>query len=479
MNKNLLFIFIAITIQFNFLIAQSPRSINTNKFNRNINTTRTKIPSFANYYILSDFINQDINNQAHAIPKRKLDSIISTGVSAQDLLGKKLYAYNDHGKLTEFEDLEWDSNLNTWVNIFRNELFYDQNSNLISSVFYQGDQLKWNRFFKSSYEYDLSNRIQQAISYNWDEITSQWIPEYRDTLSYNQKNQIILAESYIWDDNTKKWGIQYKADQVYNAMGQLIMETGYQWESNSKYWINSFRTEWTYHPSGKMYQVISAVWDDTASDWMYISKTEDIYNASNEVINYLDFSFDAIQNSWVNSTKSDFIYDANGNVISELYAIWDIANLKWNVLVKLENSFNNNYSLKDLVIPFTDDYNQNNFHHMLLKTAYFGNSQGNFINDVNDLFYYSPIDVVQTNNTKNLEFQLYPNPAHNEIRFDFSNESTAYQFTMYSMKGEVIQSIEVKNKSVLDIRNLPAGCYYYQIKENKVDLSMGKLIIHK
>lgn len=153
------------------------------------------------------------------------------------------------------------------------------------------------------------------------------------------------------------------------------METGYQWDANSKLWINSFRTEWTYHATGKTYQIISAIWDDTASDWLYLGKTEDIYNGSNQLINYLDYNFDANQNNWVNNIKGDLIYDANGNVISELYAIWDSGNSKWNVLVKLENMFNNSFKLNDLVLPYTDDYNLNNFNHMLLKTAYFDNSQ--------------------------------------------------------------------------------------------------------
>ena len=139
------------------------------------------------------------------MPKRKLDSIVNVGVSIRDFLGKKRYVYNDHGNLTEVEDLEWDPNLNSWVNVFRNENIYDLKNNLVSSLFYQGDQFQWDQFAKSTYEYDINSRIQKVVSYNWDEIKAQWIPGYKDTLIYNQKNQIILCESYSWNDNTKKW----------------------------------------------------------------------------------------------------------------------------------------------------------------------------------------------------------------------------------------------------------------------------------
>ncbi|MBK6859577.1 MAG: T9SS type A sorting domain-containing protein [Saprospiraceae bacterium] len=479
MNKNLLFLFIAIILQFDFLIAQSPRSIHTNKFSSNLKIPKTKITSFANYYIHADFNNLENKKESQAVPKRKLDSIVNVGVSIRDFLGKKRYVYNDHGNLTEVEDLEWDPNLNSWVNVFRNENIYDLKNNLVSSLFYQGDQFQWDQFAKSTYEYDINSRIQKVVSYNWDEIKAQWIPEYKDTLIYNQKNQITLVESYSWNDNTKKWLIQNKADEVYNALGQLIMETGYQWDANSKLWINSFRTEWTYHATGKTYQIISAIWDDTASDWLYLGKTEDIYNGSNQLINYLDYNFDANQNNWVNNIKGDLIYDANGNVISELYAIWDSGNSKWNVLVKLENMFNNSFKLNDLVLPYTDDYNLNNFNHMLLKTAYFDNSQGNFVNDANDLFYYSPIDVVKTQNADQLDFQVSPNPAHDVVKFNFSNESNAYQFAVYSIDGQLVQSDEIKSNSILDIHNIPAGIYFYHIRENHQERATGKLIIQK
>ena len=173
------------------------------------------------------------------------------------------------------------------------------------------------------------------------------------------------------------------------------------------------------------------------------------------------------------------IRDRNGNVISELYAIWDSGNSKWNVLVKLENMFNNSFKLNDLVLPYTDDYNLNNFNHMLLKTAYFDNSQGNFVNDANDLFYYSPIDVVKTQNADQLDFQVSPNPAHDVVKFNFSNESNAYQFAVYSIDGQLVQSDEIKSNSILDIHNIPAGIYFYHIRENHQERATGKLIIQK
>jgi len=61
-NKNLLFLFIAIILQFDFLIAQSPRSIHTNKFSSNLKIPKTKITSFANYYIHADFNNLENKN---------------------------------------------------------------------------------------------------------------------------------------------------------------------------------------------------------------------------------------------------------------------------------------------------------------------------------------------------------------------------------------------------------------------------------
>jgi len=476
-NKILLIIFIAITIKFDLLIAQSPRLINNNEINCNFKTAHNKVTNFANYYILSELDKLDINKESQRIPKRKLDSIISTGASSKDLFGKKVYEYNDYGKLTVSEDLEWDSNLNTWVNIFKNESFYDQNNNLVSSLFYQGDQLQWNKFYKSDFEYNLEKRLLKTISYNWEETKAQWIPENKDTLIYNQKNQIILVESYTWNEITKKWLIQFKADEIYNALGQLVMETGYQWEPISKIWINSFRTEWTYHTSGKTFQVISSIWDDTTSDWMYISKTEDIYNVSKQVISYLEYDFDSNQNNWINSRKSDLVYDVNGNVLFEEYATWDLNGLKWNVLVKFENSFNNNYALQDLVIPFTDEYNLNNFHHMLLKTAYFDKSQGNNINDLNELFYYSPIDIVKSSNPSISEFQLFPNPANEQIQISLGNDFKQYQIAIYSSEGKLIQSEIIQDQQAVDLHKIQAGSYYYRIVFDNQSIFTGKLLI--
>ncbi|MBK7358246.1 MAG: T9SS type A sorting domain-containing protein [Saprospiraceae bacterium] len=479
MNKNLLFLFIAIILQVDFLIAQSPRSIHANKFSSNLKIPRTKITSFANYYIHADFNNLENKKESQVVPKRKLDSIISRGTGIQDIPEKKTYTYNEHGNVLEISEFEWDASQSSWLNLFKNEFTYDQNQNLINSISYQGDQFKWNKILNAEYIYNLSNQLQQVIRFNWDDSNLKWIFDTRDTLSYNQKNQIILVESYKWNENSKNWMMQYKAIEEYNAFDQLIQETGFEWEQSSRQWVNLFRSEWTFHPSGKIYQILSSLWDDSIGDWSYLSKTEDIYNASNQLVNFLDYIFDVNSNHWVATTRTEFIYDPNGNVISELYSTYDDIKLKWSVLLKLENTFNNNFSLQDLVLPFSDDYNLNNFHHMLLKTAYFDNSQGNFVNDANDLFYYSPIDVVKTQNANHLDFQISPNPAHDVVKFNFGNESNSYQFAVYSIDGQLVQSDEIKNNCILDIHKIPAGIYFYHIRDNHQERATGKLIIQK
>jgi len=80
-------------------------------------------------------------------------------------------------------------------------------------------------------------------------------------------------------------------------------------------------------------------------------------------------------------------------------------------------------------------------------------------------------------------FELFPNPADNEITINLASESNAKEIVVYDVLGEInlMQTISSSINMKVDISELKNGTYFYSvINNNKQTIAKGKLvIIHK
>ncbi len=90
---------------------------------------------------------------------------------------------------------------------------------------------------------------------------------------------------------------------------------------------------------------------------------------------------------------------------------------------------------------------------------------GSFYPNTQNIFTYNQLVGIQEEESI-IKFSVYPNPFQNNISIHL-NESTSYEATIIDLLGNVIEKIEIKNDSFLDLNHLKDGTYFIQIN-NKI-----------
>jgi hypothetical protein len=90
--------------------------------------------------------------------------------------------------------------------------------------------------------------------------------------------------------------------------------------------------------------------------------------------------------------------------------------------------------------------------------------------DFNGSFEYSRVVSVFYDSYPTLYLSLYPQPATNEVNFQFSpvDAKSPLNFIIYNMKGEVVksQTFDANNRELsLDVSQFPAGLYVVRLNQ--------------
>ena len=76
--------------------------------------------------------------------------------------------------------------------------------------------------------------------------------------------------------------------------------------------------------------------------------------------------------------------------------------------------------------------------------------------------------ILTTNEHQDIEFQLYPNPANEQITIEFGNYSTKYQVEILDILGRKVFHSEIQGMGVINTATLSLGTYLVKIhSENK------------
>ncbi|HNF49951.1 MAG TPA: T9SS type A sorting domain-containing protein, partial [Chitinophagales bacterium] len=84
------------------------------------------------------------------------------------------------------------------------------------------------------------------------------------------------------------------------------------------------------------------------------------------------------------------------------------------------------------------------------------------------LWYYSEkiptVTAVKPAKTQTLSFNIFPNPAGNNMTLEFDNKVLPAQGAVYSIDGKNVLSFEVKSiNTQLNIADLPKGIYLISV----------------
>jgi YD repeat-containing protein len=343
------------------------------------------------------------------------------GNQAWELLNqfKYEYKYDEKGILESKIESRWHQPSETWITFSRSLYSYDDQGNMIYDFYYRWANT-WLMNQKDEYAYDAAGNITLFIRYGRSNNT--WVEEIKEEYRTDNLGNRTLYAHYSWDINLKAWTGNQKYERAFNENRMQILFINYQWDVQSAGWVSQSKGENEFDNEGRMILSIGYLWNSNTGSWIGNWKNENQFDEyGNQTVN-AGYTWDNQSNNWLisNMTKNELSYDANGIILNVTQYVW-------------------NTSLMALLL------NQKLFY-----------------------FYSSRTYVERTNIGNQLNIEIYPNPAHDQLFIQgFENAWVSILDT----SGNLL--LEKKHQNTfIDISNLPNGVYLLKA-------SMGTRVLTK
>jgi hypothetical protein len=356
--------------------------------------------------------------------------------------GLHTYQYNENNNLIEDLWQDWDGA--SWVNFWKYTYTYDANNNMVEDLLQEWDSLSWVNNWKHIYTYDVNNKLIEDLIQGWDDST--WVNSWKETYTYDTNNNLIEELWQSWDNSS--WVNSRKHTYTYDANNNMIEDLYQDWDNSS--WVNSRKHTYTYDANNNMIEDLYQDWDN--SSWVNLSKHTYTYDSNNNLIEDLEQGWD--NSSWVNSQKNTYTYDSNNNMIEDLRQYWN--NSSW------VNSWKNTYT-----------YDSNN--NLIEALEQWVSFQKMF----RILYTYQAITKIEQFAEVVESYCLsnnYPNPFNPSTKIKYSvPQASQVQIKVYDVLGSEVATLENEEKPTGtyeiefnshsgEVRNLPSGVYFYQLK---------------
>jgi len=162
------------------------------------------------------------------------------------------------------------------------------------------------------------------------------------------------------------------------------------------------------------------------------------------------------------------VLDLDGNTIGEgLQTFFDETSNYVDFSIPINYKPNNNKEIDSITIIFAASGGYN-FEDLF-------NCKGNkgstlWLDDI-----YLDYESVSVSLIKSLEVQVFPNPASDQITFNFEKELQA-NLVIYDVLGREVLNQKISgNQTVANIQHLESGNYLYRIIDNRIVLKSGKI----
>jgi hypothetical protein len=195
--SNIFLIFLLITCS-PLIFAQSPYHRNNYDHSYSINN-----------YLVSDYERKLSSDFI------RMDSLISTSV--QGTSSKLIFQYNENNKITEWVLLY--NNGSVWNNSLKNNMFYNNQGNLITEINLGWHINDWDSLYRINYDYE-NGMLSQSVFQNLN--NNSWENSSRKNYVYdtNQNLSNTITERWInnnwqnWLSVTNYYSLQNKKDSI-------------------------------------------------------------------------------------------------------------------------------------------------------------------------------------------------------------------------------------------------------------------------
>lgn len=399
--------------------------------------------------------------------------------------GKGEFEYNNAGMLTHERDYYWDEITAKMI--------------LVSI---------------SEYTYDKNNKVTEHVSAYLDESTNQFVAEYKAIYSYDNNGNMTQSIGYNLDNNSYR---ETKTNYKYDSKGNLIEEVlSYRNDINDQF-IFSQKAEYQYNTNGMETQRIDYYFDNNfTKQWEPTRKSESSYNSSGNLISWVESTANRFNNNltWEASMKDEYSYEATGNLAQGLfyrkdnngllalkekqvsvyddygnftqilyYSDWDEQTNKWDEIYKSEYTYDKNFTINELILPWWlkggyingDNSLIVGYNNMLTEVREFKWIDSGWVESSFYTLAYSPIEITSTNNLE-IEFSnVYPNPCTDFVSISFPSNYSQISFELFDLQGRKIMSKALGNNEKVNMQGLNSGMYIYNLNVDGIT-QKGKLI---
>lgn len=304
----------------------------------------------------------------------------------------------------------------------------------------------------------------QLFTYDADHLSTQEMATTQD-------------EGASWE-NLRKYNYTYVSGT--DNLKRVIKEQGFL----SNQWKNNSRRDIEYTGTQRTSEILSE-WDDLTNNWDSLRIIEYSYSSAGLIDTMTDSKFYISGGATLTQPEERAIYNHAGNGF--LMDVLEQSNqsglgvINWRSNDSFTFAGNGNYITKttgyrwdyqaDEFVP-RQKYEMSYAGPLLEYIKYFdwNEAQQNWVPGIygtSSIFHYEDIDETGIHNIKdNLDFQLYPNPATNQITVTVNKENNIHSVRIVNVAGQLVfQNKTPLNaaKITIPVSQLSAGLYYLQI----------------
>jgi hypothetical protein len=251
------------------------------------------------------------------------------------------------------------------------------------------------------------------------------------------------------------------------------------WSEDSVKWFPYSKNEYSTDEQGNNYSTVYFYWISESGDYYPVQRDDKKYEGG-KLTDLSIYFWDSDSASFILTERELLIYDEAGNFIFYSFYQWtdSLGDYKFMENSRAEYTYNNDYTLEDLVIPSDEDI-AGYFAHMLTSISEYGlNDSAQTIPVSRTSLYFNTLTVNPVQEVTLSDIRPYPNPARETITI-LSGISPEYRtIELVDMQGRTVLKKSLAEGNVISVKDVPEGIYFYRISGNN-GITSGKLLIKK
>ena len=447
--------------------------------------------------------------------KQRLDSIITNilKIDTREFYpgSKAEFSFDSVGNMTAIREYIWVRNYGRWIPFGKEENSFNEVGKMLLWTRYSrgmGD-VSWMEDEKEEYGYDEDGNISLWMKYYWSQIRSQWRLTWKKEYTFNADGFRTEWVEYWWNEETAQWENRDKEKYAYDSNGKLASETRYVWKETTSQWESLWKNDYTYDEQGNKISDILSWWRDRTNQWDTDIKEEYTYDMNGNRTLHTDYWWDDSTNLWIAAGKEEYTYDplgnpatwiwnrrnintglwylfrndeytcdAFGNITYWIRYRWDMNSGQLNSREKMEYTYEESFTLDDLIIPpvsyLFDNFSHwvhhpvvrcdhpmcpsSNPDHMITAFTGFEFIDSIWYENLRGSLYYSEHMFTGLTGSMAGNIVVYPNPGKEYITFDISDIPIPVTVEIMDLRGRLVlcQQLHTPNQKI-SVHHLSGG----------------------